>query len=110
MRNADGGFVKITAGTVPSLKPFQETTVQLSCGNIFKKGAYELKIIINPDAQYPATLKRRKTPCLRNKLIDSDFQAEPEAIFCIYPIADRLVYRDWFLSSRVMSVLIHWCR
>ncbi len=51
------------AGTVPSLKPFQETTVELTCGKIFEAGvAYTLKVIINPDAQHPVTLEKRTTP------------------------------------------------
>ena len=55
--------VEFAASKVPSLKPFQKTTVELTCGKIFKAGvAYDLKVIINPSAQYPVTLERRITP------------------------------------------------
>jgi len=61
--STDDQVVEVTAGTVPSLKPFQKTTVELTCGKIFEAGvAYTLKVIINPNAQYPVTLERRITP------------------------------------------------
>jgi len=55
--------VEIAAGTVDSLRPFQKTTVELTCGKIFEAGvAYTLKVIINPNSQYPVTLEGRTTP------------------------------------------------
>jgi hypothetical protein len=52
--------VEVVDTTVPSLKPFQKTTVEFTCGKIFETGvAYTLKVIINPNAQYPVTLERR---------------------------------------------------
>lgn len=61
--STDVQVVEVAASTVPSLKPFQKTTVELTCGKIFEAGvAYTLKVIINPNAQYPVTLERRITP------------------------------------------------
>jgi len=61
--STDDQVVEVAAGTVPSLKPFQKTTVELTCGKIFEAGVvYTLKVIINPNAQYPVTLERRITP------------------------------------------------
>ncbi len=58
--STDDQIVEVAASTVPSLKPFQKTTVELTCGKIFEAGvAYTLKVIINPNAQYPVTLERR---------------------------------------------------
>jgi len=60
---ADDQVVEVAAGEVPSLKPFQKTTVELACGNIFEAGvAYPLKVIIHPDAQRAITLERQITP------------------------------------------------
>jgi hypothetical protein len=59
----DDQVVEVAAGTIPSLKPFQKTTVELTCGKIFEASvAYTLKVIINPDAQYPVTFEKRTTP------------------------------------------------
>jgi hypothetical protein len=61
--STDGQVVEVAAGVVGSLKPFQKTTVELTCGKIFEAGiAYTLKVIINPDAQYPVTLEGQITP------------------------------------------------
>jgi hypothetical protein len=61
--STDGQVVEVAAGTVPSLKPFQKTTVELTCGKIFEAGvAYTLKVIINPNAQYPVTFEKRIIP------------------------------------------------
>jgi hypothetical protein len=55
-------IVKV-AGQVPSLKPFEKTTVELACGNIFEASVeYTLRVTINPDAQSPVVLERRITP------------------------------------------------
>ncbi len=59
----DDQVMEVAVGTVPSLKPFKKTTVELTCGKIFEAGvAYTLKVIINPNAQYPVTLEGRITP------------------------------------------------
>ncbi|MCP4607630.1 MAG: hypothetical protein GY845_02790 [Planctomycetes bacterium] len=61
--NTGNQVVEVAAGTVGSLKPFQKTTVELKCGKIFKAGiAYTLKVIINPNDQYPVTLEGKITP------------------------------------------------
>ena len=61
--STDDRIVEVAAGTVSSLKPFQKTTVELTCGNIFEASvAYTLIVIINPDAQYPVTLEKQLTP------------------------------------------------
>ena len=61
--STDDQVVEVAASTVPSLKPFQKTTVELAYGKIFEAGvAYTLKVIINPNAQYPVTLERWITP------------------------------------------------
>ncbi|MHC4568621.1 MAG: glycoside hydrolase family protein [Planctomycetota bacterium] len=55
--------VEVAAGTVPVLKPFERTTVELTCGKLFKAGAsYDLKVIVNPDAQNPVILEGKTTP------------------------------------------------
>ena len=61
--STDDRIVEVAAETISSLKPFQKTTVELTCDNIFEASvAYTLKVIINPDAQYPVTLEKRLTP------------------------------------------------
>ena len=61
--STDDQVVEVAAGTAASLKPFQKTTVELTCGKIFEAGvAYTLKVIINPNARYPVTLEKRITP------------------------------------------------
>ncbi len=61
--SADDRITKVAAGTIPSLKSFEKTTVELKCGKIFEAGIeYTLKVTINPDAQHPVTLERRVTP------------------------------------------------
>ena len=61
--STDEQVAKVAAGTVRPLKPSEKTSVELTCGNIFEAGvAYDLKVIINPDAQHPVTLERQITP------------------------------------------------
>ncbi len=61
-RCADDGQMQIATGTVPALKPFEKTTVTLSCSQRFEAGdSYELKVIIQPDAQDPVTLQGKAT-------------------------------------------------
>jgi hypothetical protein len=41
--------VEVATGKVGALKPFEKTTVELSCGKIFEAGvSYDLKVIIKP--------------------------------------------------------------
>ena len=61
--STDDQVVEVAAGTVRSLKPFQKTTIELTCGKIFEAAvAYALKVIINPNARHPVTLERQITP------------------------------------------------
>jgi hypothetical protein len=61
--STDNQAVKVAAGTVRALKPFEKTTVELTCGEIFEAGAaYALKVVINPDAKLPVVLERKVTP------------------------------------------------
>ena len=55
--------VEVAVGTVPVLKPFEETTVELTCGKLFEAGiSYDLKVVINPDAQHAVILEGKATP------------------------------------------------
>lgn len=55
--------VAVSTGMVPVLKPFEETTVELTCGRLFEAGAScDLKVIINPNAQNPVILRGQTTP------------------------------------------------
>jgi hypothetical protein len=55
--------IEIAAGIVPPLKSFEKTTVELTCDKLFIAGvSYDLKVIINPDAQHTAILHRQTTP------------------------------------------------
>ncbi len=50
--------IEITAGIIPPLKPFEKTTIEFTCSQLFKASvSYDLKVIIEPDAQYPVTLQ-----------------------------------------------------
>ncbi|MBN2180336.1 MAG: glycoside hydrolase family protein [Sedimentisphaerales bacterium] len=53
---------EIASGKFAALKPFEKTTVELACGKIFEAGtAYNLKVIIDSNTQYPVILERRVT-------------------------------------------------
>jgi len=57
--HADGDVHEIATGTVPPLKPFETTTLELSCGPLFRAGdAYEVEVLLHPDAPRPESLKR----------------------------------------------------
>jgi hypothetical protein len=59
----DGQGSEIASGKIPALKPFEKTTVGLTCGKIFSKGVdYDLMVIINPDDKKPVILHGRVTP------------------------------------------------
>ena len=61
--STDSQVVKVAAGTVRPLKPFEKTTVKLTCGKIFEAGAaYTLKVVINPDAKHSIVLERKVAP------------------------------------------------
>ncbi len=55
--------VEVAQGVVPALKPFEETTVELTCGEVFEVGTKcEVTVIINPNGQSPVTLRGEVTP------------------------------------------------
>ena len=55
--------VVVADGKVGPLEPFEKTTVQMTCGNLFEVATeYALTVIINPDARHPVTLEGRATP------------------------------------------------
>ncbi len=63
------GFIKddkevdVAAGTIPALKPYEKTTVELTCGNLFDKGVeYIFKVTVNPDDKQPVILHGKITP------------------------------------------------
>ncbi len=61
--STDDQIAAEAVGTVPSLEPFQKTTVELPCDKTLAAGvAYTLNVVINPDAPYPVTLERRVDP------------------------------------------------
>jgi hypothetical protein len=58
----DDQLVELT-GVITALKPFQKTTVELTCGNALKaRVSYSVKVVINPDAQHPVILERTVKP------------------------------------------------
>ena len=59
----EGKDVTIAEGKVPKLKPYEKTTVGLTCGKIFGKGLeYKIAVLINPDAKQPSMLHGKVTP------------------------------------------------
>jgi hypothetical protein len=59
----DNNDVEVATGTIPSLKPYEKTTVKLACGNIFEKGVENIfKVTINPDGKQPVVLHGKITP------------------------------------------------
>lgn len=61
--STDDKIVEVASGTVAPLKPFEKTTVELTCGKIFEAGlAYNIRVIINPDFNSPVTLQRKIIP------------------------------------------------
>jgi len=55
--------VAVATGTIPHLKPYEKTTVNLACGKLFETGvAYNFVVIINPDDQMQAKLHGKLIP------------------------------------------------
>jgi len=55
--------VDITKGNIPALKPFEKTTLKLTCSKLFEPGvSYQVKVIIDPDAPKPVILNGKMTP------------------------------------------------
>jgi len=55
--------VEVAAGKISSLKPWEKTTVDLNCGQLFDAGvAYTFKVVVNSDDQQPVVLHGKLTP------------------------------------------------
>ena len=66
--NTDGREVEVAAAKVPALAPFEKTVVELTCGNIFKRGvSYKTSVMIHPDGQRPVSLQRSLGPASETK-------------------------------------------
>jgi hypothetical protein len=59
----DNKDVDVATGTIPALKPYEKTTVGLTCGNLFDKGVeYIFKVTVNTDDKRPVVLHGKITP------------------------------------------------
>ena len=59
----DAKEIEVTAGKIPGLKPYEKTTLNLTCGKVFDAGKeYNLIVIINPNDKIPTTLHGKLTP------------------------------------------------
>jgi len=55
--------VVLATGTIPPLKPFAKTTLNVTSDKRFGASVkYDLEVIINPKAQHPVTLRSQTTP------------------------------------------------
>ena len=55
--------IEVASGTVPTLKSYEKTTIELTCGKLFEAGAeYIFKVIVNPEAKIPFVLHGKLTP------------------------------------------------
>jgi len=60
---AEDRGAKLAAGKVPALDPFEKTTIELTCGDVFEAAtAYTFTVVIDPDAPSAVTLERQITP------------------------------------------------
>ena len=61
----DDKEVEVAAGKISSLKPYEKTTVDLKCSQLFDKGIeYIFKVVVNPDDQQPVVLHGKITPVM----------------------------------------------
>ena len=59
----DGKEIEIAGGKISGLKPYEKTTVNLSCGKLFNKGIeYLFKVVVNPEDKHPVVLHGKLTP------------------------------------------------
>jgi hypothetical protein len=59
----DAKEIEVATGKIPILKPYEKTTVDLTCGKLFDAGVeYNFVVIINPDDKVPTTLHGKLTP------------------------------------------------
>ena len=53
----NGTDVPVASGVIPKLKSFEKTTLELTCGELFKKGdSYDMKVVIHSDGHNVETL------------------------------------------------------
>jgi hypothetical protein len=53
----------IASGKIPILKPYEQTSINLTCGSVFNKGAeYTVAVIINPEEKKPVKLHGKLIP------------------------------------------------
>ncbi|MBV5314581.1 MAG: glycoside hydrolase family protein [Prolixibacteraceae bacterium] len=59
----DNNEIDLASGAIPALKPYEKTTVTLSCGKFFDTGVeYTFKVTVNPDTKQPVVLHGKLTP------------------------------------------------
>ena len=60
----DGGKeIPVATGKINSLKPYEKSIVDLTCGKLFEKGVeYLFNVTINPNSKQPAVLHGKLTP------------------------------------------------
>jgi len=59
----DDNEVEVAAGKVYGLKPFEKTTVDLTCAKLFDAGVeYIFKVVVNPDDKQPVVFHGKLTP------------------------------------------------
>ena len=59
----NGKETEIAGGNISGLKPYEKTTINLACGQLFDKGIeYIFKVVVNPDVKQPVVLHGKLTP------------------------------------------------
>lgn len=59
----DDKEIDVATGTISALKPYEKTTVALTCDKLFDANAeYIFKVTVNPDAKQPVVLHGKLTP------------------------------------------------
>jgi hypothetical protein len=55
--------IEIASGKIPALKPYEKSTVEMTCGRFFDAGVeYIFKVVINPNDKQPVVLHGKITP------------------------------------------------
>jgi hypothetical protein len=59
----DNREIDVATGTIPSLKPFEKTIIELNCGKLFETGTeYIFKVVVTPDSKQPVILHGKVKP------------------------------------------------
>jgi len=59
----DDKEINVATGTIPGLKPYEKTKIELPCGKLFDKGVeYLFKVMVNPDDRQSVVLHGKITP------------------------------------------------